>query len=155
IGSQTFGSTQFPSDLAGLLLNVTIAQDGPSGGFLTVYPGDVTAPPNASTVNPSTAIAHNFWAVGVPTSGQFAGTIAVFSTNALDLLVALVGFSAPSNPNAAGTPKFINPVRVLDTRGDSGGPIGLNADGSAVTAGRFTPNSLRRFKLANATFGGT
>src|SRR5205823_6745477 len=59
------GTFTFPNDVTMLLLNVTIVQNGGSGGFVTVYPGDVSSPPNASTVNPSTGLDVNFWATGV------------------------------------------------------------------------------------------
>src|SRR5439155_563112 len=75
IGSRTFAGFTFPGDVTGLLVNVTIVGPGPSGGFVTLFPGDLPSPPNASTVNPATAIAHNFWATGVPTSGPSAGTV--------------------------------------------------------------------------------
>ena len=67
------GSFTFPTDVTGVLANVTIVQEsGPSGGFVTLYPGDVAAVPNASTLNPSTAIAFNGWGMGIPTSGPNA-----------------------------------------------------------------------------------
>src|SRR5207248_727028 len=61
LGGQTFAGFSFPSDVTGVLVNVTIVQAQASGGFATVFPGDVQTPPNASTVNPSAPIAHNFW----------------------------------------------------------------------------------------------
>ena len=46
---------------------------------VAVYPGDVpdAARPNASTLNPITPVAFNFWQTGVGESGANAGTIAV------------------------------------------------------------------------------
>src|SRR5204862_338446 len=100
-GSSSFA---FPGDVTGVLVNVTIVQAAPSGGFVTVFPGDVLDAnrPNASTVNPSTTIAFNFWATGVGTAPGSSGTIAVFSTNALDLIIDIVGYYAPDAPTTAG-----------------------------------------------------
>src|SRR5207244_3815776 len=71
IAGQTFAGTPFPADVTGLLLNVTIVSPGANigGGYVTVFPGDAAVAPNASTVNPSTVIANNFWSVGVPRTG--------------------------------------------------------------------------------------
>src|SRR5205823_1987607 len=117
--------------------------------------GDATAVPNASTVNPSTPIAFNAWASGIPASGSGAGTFAVYSTNALDVIVDVVGYFAPSNlQGEVGQLTFVNPTRVVDTRAEAGGPIGLNADGSTVKAGTLTPNATRRFLLSGKSFAG-
>src|SRR5262249_3284628 len=136
------------------LLNVTVVQNGGSGGFVTVYPGDVASPPNASTVNPSTGLDFNFWATGVgaASAGQNAGTIAVFSTHQPAVALDLVGFYSLTNPPDIGNPKFIAPIRVLDPRPTDGGPLGINADGTPVTAGTFQLNQTRRFRLSGQTF---
>src|SRR5207249_3629220 len=91
-----------------------------SGGYLVAFPGDGTAP-NAATLNPITPIAFNFWATGVaPTSGPNAGTIALFSTNTLDVAIDVVGYLSPSAPATQGSPQFITPVRAVDTRASDG-----------------------------------
>src|SRR5262249_55500712 len=95
------GTFSFPRNITGVLVNVTIIGPGPSGGFVTVFPGGIpdAQRPNASTLNPATALAFNFWetqvfacaggTVPVPTGGT-SGTIAVFSTNQLDLAMDVV-----------------------------------------------------------------
>src|SRR5262249_32790020 len=127
-------------------------------------PGDVPTPPHASTVNPSTPIAHNFWAVGVPTSGQFAGTIAVYSTNRLDVVADVVGFYAPADTTGVaaraatsrpGHLRFRRPTRVLDARDEAGGPIGFDQNGAPVAAGTLSAGGTRRFMLADKRFGST
>src|SRR5439155_1903316 len=91
IGGRSFGAAAIPGDVTGALLNVTAVQGGASGGYVTAFSGDVPAPPNASTLNPSTTVAASFWANGLPSEGAEA----VFSTNALDLVVDLVGYFRP------------------------------------------------------------
>jgi hypothetical protein len=43
-------------------------------------------------VNPSTAVAASFWANGLPVYGGSSGTEAIYSTNALDVVVDLIGY---------------------------------------------------------------
>src|SRR5205823_6442444 len=160
VAGRSFGDFTFPSDVSGLLAHVTIVQGAASGGFVTLFPGDLAAAPNASTVNPSAPIAFNTWAMGIPTSGPNTGTLGVFSTNALDVVVDVMGYWAPSNtpgtPGTAGELTFVNPTRVLDTRGaDVGGPLGVNPDGTAVTTAPLAPGTSRRFLLAGRSFAGT
>lgn len=167
VTSKTFGSAAqgnlitFPSQVSGLLVNVTVIQGTGSGGFITVFPAGsnaLTPRPNASTVNPSTPISANFWATGVPQNGN----IAVFSTNVADIALDVVGFYSPQPQpaplTAAGALNFITPVRVLDTR-----PTNLNANifttgydanGTPITAGRIHPNETRRYSIAGRTFNG-
>src|SRR5262249_12107122 len=118
---------RFPDDVSGVLVNVTIVQEGASGGYVTVYAGDLTSPPNASTVNRSTPIAHNFWATGIPQRGPYAGTLAVYPTNRLHVIIDVVGYWALSNLVSPGSLRLVAPLRVLDTRAEAGGPIGYGA----------------------------
>src|SRR5262249_37066358 len=108
IAGCTFNSTAIPPDATGLLVNVTLVQAQAAGGFLTVPPAAPPPPPNASPANPATAIAANFWSVGVPTSGPNAGAVAVFSAgDPRDVVIDLVGYFSPSNPATVGNLKFI------------------------------------------------
>lgn len=78
----------FPSDVKGALMNVTIVQPAPSGGFLTIFPGDASPAGLAATVNPSLKIAGSWWASGVPVVGGFAGSLGAFSAgSARDLVI--------------------------------------------------------------------
>src|SRR5262249_38942091 len=125
-----------------------------------LFPGDVPDQnrPNASTVNPSTAIAFNTWATGIPTSGGSAGQLAIYSTNALDVIVDVVGYFAPSNAaspfDAAGQLTLVTPMRVADTRSAPLGPIGYDAGGRAIAAGAFAANQTRRFAIGGQRFAG-
>src|SRR5204862_3440326 len=109
VAGRTFVGGAFPGDVTGILAHVTIVQPQGSGGFVTLFPGDAAAPPNASTVNPSTPIAFNAWVSGIPASGTGAGAFAVFSTNQLDVVVDVMGYWSPSNPNTAGVLTFVPP----------------------------------------------
>jgi hypothetical protein len=94
------GSFSFPTDVSGILCDVTVIGAG-GGGYVTVFSGNVpdAEKPLASTVNPSTPIAHNFTAVAVLPDASAAfglitgglGSIAVFSTNTTDVAIDAVG----------------------------------------------------------------
>src|SRR5262249_5424262 len=152
ISGQTFAGFAFPSDVSGIIAHVTIAQPSAGGGYVVVFPRDQSAP-NASTVNPSSPISFNSWATGIPTTGSSAGTFGVFSTNQLDVIVDVMGFWAPSNPNSVGNLQFINPTRVGDTRPETGG-IGFNPDGTAITPRPIPPGTTPPFLLNGKTFTG-
>src|SRR5262249_46338201 len=118
-----FAGSPVPPDATGVLLNVTSVQDSGSGGYLVVFPGQGSAP-NASTLNPIDPLAFNCWGTGVaPAGGPNVGTIAVFSTNTLDVAIDVVGYLAPSAPASLGTPTFLTPVRAVDTRATGGGIV--------------------------------
>jgi hypothetical protein len=104
VGGQTFGGFPaagagrftFPAEVTGIRANGTILQPEPSGGFATVFPGDVPDQnrPNASTVNPSTGVDQNFVAPGSPLPPSAnPGTLAVDSTNSRHVVVDALGVS--------------------------------------------------------------
>lgn len=157
ISGRRFGGLSFPADVTGLLLNVTVVTPSPRGGYVTVFPGDLTTPPTASTVNPTAAIAHNFWVTGIPTRAPFAGTIGVFTTEPLDLVLDVVGYYSPSQPDTVGSLRFVTPVRVLDTRpdpaSDTTASIGYDSSGARAGKGPLRAETMRQFRIAGQTFG--
>src|SRR5207248_11435940 len=84
----------------------------------------------------------------------FPGTFAAYSTNQLDAIVDVVGFYSPNNPEQLRNLTFVDPVRVVDTRADAGGPIGYRSDGSAVRPAPLAADgATERFLLSGKTFG--
>lgn len=75
-----------------MLANVTIV--GPvGGGYVTMFPGDVSAAPPAATVNPATNPAASFCGVHLPTTGANDGTAKIISIGAArDVIVDVVGY---------------------------------------------------------------
>src|SRR5207248_339796 len=71
VGGLSFAGFTFPSDLTGLLMNVTIVrgQYAGAGGWLVVYPNDGGPAPFAATVNPQTEIAGNGWVTATGSAG--------------------------------------------------------------------------------------
>ena len=98
---QGTGTFTFPTTY-GIIANVTLCAGGPScpgpgsGGFVTVFPGNVADidRPNASTVNPSTPIAHDVAAVAIAPTGAppNVGTIAIFTTLNIDVIIDVYGY---------------------------------------------------------------
>src|SRR5262249_48719738 len=90
----SFSGAPVPADATGVLLNVTIVSPpgGPTGGYVTVFPGGDPSAPLASTLNPVTPIAFNSWEVKTGANA----TIGVFSTNDLDVAIDVVGYLAPA-----------------------------------------------------------
>jgi len=96
LNGQSFagGSLTVPADVRGVLLNVTLSQARPAGGYVTAFPGSDPAPPNTSTVNPNTAIAASFWANGIGLPPLLhPGTLGLVSAgDPRDVIVDLVGY---------------------------------------------------------------
>src|SRR5207248_193802 len=117
----------------------------------------VATPPPGATVSPTSAAT----ATATPTlpAGPTPGATATGSpsaTAAIPPSATATATPAPPPPfpggTFAGNLRFIAPVRILDTRADAGGPIGINPDGTPVAAGAFLPNTTRRFRLSGQTF---
>ena len=98
-----------------------------SGTFVTVFPGDVPSPPNASNLNLVPGqVRPNLAMVRVPTTGPAAGKIRLFNAfGTVDLLVDVVATYTPGSTgdSAAGRVLPLDaPMRVVDTR-LAGGPL--------------------------------
>jgi len=79
-----------PSAAQAYSLNVTVV---PAGGllYLTVYPANVSAPPNASTLNdPSGVVLAN--AAIVPAGTDTYGSVSVYASGATDLIIDINGY---------------------------------------------------------------
>ncbi len=103
-------------DISAVVLNVTVT-DPTAGGYLTVYPGGTTMPP-ASNLNfkPGQTVPN---LVTVPLTN---GSIAFHngSLGTVNLVADLAGFYGAGGGGFKGQ----SPVRVLDTRVGTAGPIG-------------------------------
>jgi hypothetical protein len=121
-----------------VMLNVT-ATGSAGAGFVTVWPADV-ARPTASNVNPEHAgqTIPNSVVVRLPV----AGSLQLYSHNATDLIVDVVGwFTGPTAPTSViGLFYPVGPIRLVDTRSDPSqapGPgvvISVDAIAAGVTS---------------------
>jgi len=108
-----------PTAARAIVGNATVVNSG--GGFLTLFPADVTRPLVASSnYNPDQAMNAPF-TVGL--SG--AGTFKIYPTTTTDLVIDVLGYYSPEASDVNGAGLFFNPlpqpVRLLETR------VGLNA----------------------------
>jgi len=93
VAGRTFGGTAIPAGVTGLLINVAAIRSDGGDGYVVVFGGGVSAP-SVSTLNPARPLTSNFWATRVaPPGGPYLGTIAVFSTETLDLTIDVVGYT--------------------------------------------------------------
>jgi hypothetical protein len=121
------GGISVPANANAVILNVTVTNTS-SGGALIVYPTGA-AQPTASNLNWTRGeTVPNLVSVGLGTSGQ----ITIHNIQgAVDVVVDLEGYFAPSGGGTAGEFVALTPARITDTRSGSGQP---NA-GSKLGAG--------------------
>ncbi len=84
-------ATDFPAGAKGAIVNITVTETD-TQGYLTVFNGDSSTRPLASTINwtePNTTLAN-----GVTLRVGAAGTVKVFASRGTHLLIDVVGFLA-------------------------------------------------------------
>jgi hypothetical protein len=117
-----------------VVLNLT-GVDPTTGTYVTVYPGDLAVPPNASNLNLVPGqVRPNLVMVRVPTSGPAAGRIKLFNASGsthlvVDVLATFTKKAAFDTDPAGRLLPLDGPVRLLATR-VVGAP--LNGPGQAV-----------------------
>ncbi len=115
------------SSVNGVVVNLT-GVDPTTGTYVTVYPGDLPGPPNASNLNLVPAqVRPNLVMVRVPTTGPQAGRIKLFNASGsthliVDLLATFTRAAAFDNDPAGRLLPLDSPVRLIDTRA-VGGPL--------------------------------
>ena len=115
-------------------------------GFVTAWPTGQTQP-NVSTLNaPTGTVTANAAIVPAGTNGS----VSLFSTNDIDLVIDINGYFAPPGPGGLSLVN-IAPCRVIDTRNPAGsppfsGPINVSLSGPPCTV----PASAQSF-VVNAT----
>src|SRR5205823_8227717 len=92
------------------------------------------------------------------TSGS--GTTTTGGTSSGTLTGGTTGGSPPAtlDPSAsssvAGNLRLITPVRVVDTRTEAGGPIGVSPGGRPILGGTLLAGNNQRFLISGQTFAG-
>ena len=143
---ETIDVTVASGNVNGVVVNVTGVTPS-AGTFVTVFPGDVASPPNASNLNLVPGqVRPNLSMVRVPTSGPGAGKIRLYNAfGTVDLLVDVVATYSPGSTGDSAAGRVLpldSPMRVVDTR-ILGGPLaGPNARLHDFTAidDAVTPN---------------
>ena len=130
-----------------------------AGTFVTVFPGDVASPPNASNLNLVPGqVRPNLAMVQVPTTGPAAGKIRLYNAfGTVDLLVDVVATYTPGSTgdSAAGRVLPLDaPMRVVDTRLIGGPLLGPNSRVHDFTADRRRGDAERGRARAQRHRGG-
>jgi len=129
---QTIDVTVASGNVNGVVINVT-GVNPTAGTFVTVFPGDVPTPPNASNLNLVPGqIRPNLAMVRVPTSGAAAGKIRLYNAGGtVDLLVDVVANYTPGSANTNSPVGRVlpldAPMRIVDTRLIGGALAGPNS----------------------------
>jgi hypothetical protein len=151
-GANTCG---IPANAKAVTGNITTVDSG--GGYLTIYPSDVTQPNAAnSNYNPN-EILNNVFTVGL---GAADGAFKIFVTSNTDVVVDITGYYAPPGAGGLYFHPLPKPIRLLETRASQPGcftpnaPLPGNADttqqGTTTCDGVTIPAAAKAL-VGNAT----
>jgi hypothetical protein len=134
------------------VVNVTVTQPT-APGFLTVYPGDLGAPPVVSNLNfvPGLTVP-NLVIVRIPPSGSpDSGMVKIFnSAGSTHVVVDVMGWFDTKRTSGEGLFDPVPPARILDTRGST--PLGPGETRVLSVVGQAgIPASNVRAVVANVT----
>ncbi|MFN0110096.1 MAG: BACON domain-containing protein [Blastocatellia bacterium] len=113
---RTCDGLTIPANAAALVGNVTTVQSG--GGFLTLYPSDITRPLAANSNYSANQILNNVFTVRL---GANDGAFKIFVTSDTDLVVDITGYYAAPSASGLYFHPLPKPVRLLETRAGFGG----------------------------------
>jgi len=128
IDLQVTGAAAVPSDATSVVLNVTAVS--PSGGFITVWPAGERQP-TASNIN--TVKGNNIPNMVIAKLGTGGKVSLKNSSGTTHLLADVGGYYSSSAGGQEFTP--LQPTRLLDTRSNSGAPVGPGQTRDVVTTG--------------------
>ncbi|MFN0110616.1 MAG: putative Ig domain-containing protein [Blastocatellia bacterium] len=118
-----------PANAAAVTGNITTVQSG--GGYLTVYPSDVTQPVVANSNYTANQVLNNVFTVGL---GAVDGAFKIFVTSNTNVVVDITGYYAPPGAGGLYFHPLPAPVRLLETRNGFSGcftpatPLPANQD---------------------------
>ena len=116
-----------PATAKALAGNITTVESG--GGFLTLYPSDVTRPLVANSNFAANQVLNNVFTVGL---GASDGAFNIFVTTNTNVVVDITGYYAPPSASGLYFHPLPKPVRLMDSR------VGATAcftPGTLLTAG--------------------
>ncbi|MDX2033321.1 MAG: zinc-dependent metalloprotease family protein [Blastocatellia bacterium] len=144
-----------PANAAAITGNITTVQSG--GGFLTLYPSDVSRPTVANSNYGANEILNNVFTVGL---GASDGAFKIYVTTNTDVVVDVTGYYAPPGTGGLYFHPLPRPVRLLETRaGLSGcyapgnplpGATETTQQATGACAGLTIPSNARAI-VGNAT----
>ena len=127
---RTCDGLTIPANAKALTGNITTVESG--GGFLTLYPSDVTRPIVANSNFTTNQVLNNVFTVGV---GAVDGAFKIYVTTNTNVVVDITGYYAPPSATGLYFHPLPHPVRLLDTRT---GATACFTPGSQLTAGSTT-----------------
>ncbi len=117
------GQAGIPSNATAVVANITATDTTANGGYLTLFPGGESTPPNSSNLNWSSGQSvANLTTVIIGPSGDIQAYNPFGST---DVIVDVEGYYGPNSTGTAGEYVPLSPSRICDTR-PSGGQIVVN-----------------------------
>ncbi len=124
---RTCDGLTIPANARALTGNITTVESG--GGFLTLFPSDVTRPLAANSNFAANQVLNNVFTVGL---GAGDGAFNIYVTTNTNVVVDITGYYAPPSASGLYFHPLPKPVRLLDTR------VGQSAcftPGAPLTAG--------------------
>jgi subtilisin-like proprotein convertase family protein len=135
----TCDGVTIPANASAIVGNATVVNNV-SGGFLTLFPANVTRPLVANSNFTPGQVMNGPFTVGLSPSGQFK----FYSTTVTDLVIDVLGYYSPdaTDINGAGLlyTGLQRPVRLLETRS---GETGCTAPGVPILAGGTLTQAAR------------
>ena len=152
---RTCSGQTIPANAMAITGNITTVESG--GGYLTLYPSDVTQPTVANTNYLANEIINNVFTVGL---GEPDGAFKIFVTSNTNVVIDVTGYYAPPATGGLYFHPLPKPIRLLETRVGFGGcntpaaTIPANTDvsqGAFLTCDGVTIPNTARAIVGNAT----
>ncbi|MEP7339044.1 MAG: putative Ig domain-containing protein [Acidobacteriota bacterium] len=119
-----------PATAQAVVGNLTVINQTAQTGFLTIYPDGQPLPLAANMVYEPGGILSNSFTVGLSTDGKFN----VFGERTIDVIMDISGYYAPPQPAGLYYHPLSKPIRMLDTRPNSGNCDSVSTPISAGTS---------------------
>ncbi len=145
-GTATCSGVTIPAAAKALVGNATTVAPA-AGGFLTLYPSDVTRPITANGNYGQNQTLNSPFTVGLSSAGQFK----IYTSATTHLVIDVLGYFSPDAVDVNGTGLLFNPitpVRLLETR--TGEP-GCTNPGAPLAGGTETSQPAQNFCTIAAT----
>ena len=139
-----------PANASAVVANITVTNTTQAGGFLTVYPSNLTSEPKASNLNfgPNQSVPNRVIVPIDPTNGD----ISIYNFNgSTDVIVDVNGYFTGSNATTGYIFSAIAPTRVCDTRSPSSTSVVSNQCNNGTTGnnGPLTQGESITVQVAN------
>lgn len=146
-------SITIPAAAQAVVGNLTVLNQSPQSGYLTIYPDGQPVPVTANMIYGPNDILSNSFTVGLSSDGKFD----VFGERTIDVVVDVSGYYAPPGTGGLYYHALATPIRLLDTRSGQGNcdniSASISAGNSLTTLGRVTCDGQTIPQAAQALVG--